>query len=472
MSGAGGLRHKVFWVLPLIFIPFFIFLTNFQPAESGVQVIPQTVRVCIAQKVTDISFSVEGKYRLVDTYSGEVIGLPREGEEWRISLSGNRMKVFNGHEVMGDFSESVALEEIKHRVYIMSGNGSVVQKDAARELAVQGADGNITYLEGELSELWAQGKDSISSLKPAGGLNLIAIQAGPEQPRRAYRGSFEFRSTGDGLLVINQLDIEDYLYGVVPAEMPSRFPFEALKAQAVAARSYLISNFGHYASQGFDVLATQNSQVYKGYSAEHPVTSRAVDATRGEVMVFRGRTIPGFFHSCSGGFTENSEDVWSSVLPYIRSKPDPLDRSEENKKHYNWQVIYSQADLTGQLFARGYKLQEVTDLKILELTSSGKRVKRLLITGIGIDGSPTAAEVANADSVRKALGLKSAMFTMEKDVDEQGRLLRVTFTGNGWGHGLGMSQWGARGMAEQGYNYREILQYYYTGVSIVENYGL
>lgn len=472
MSKINVLSDKPFWPVLYILIPLFILLITCRPAESGVQVIPQTVRVCVAQKITDISFTVQGQYRLVDNYSGDVIGLPGDGEKWRVSLLGNRIEVYNGHKSMGQFWGPVTLEEIKQRVYVMSGNGSVIRKEDAGELAVQGAKGKVTYGGDELSELWVQGKDSVAVLKPSGVLNLVAVEAGPEVPRRTYRGEFEFRKGEDGLLIINQLAIEDYLYGVVPAEMPAWFSFEAVKAQAVVARSYLISNFGNYSSQGFDLLATQSNQVYKGYSAEHPVTSKAVDATRGEVLVFRGKPIPGFFHSSSGGYTENSEDVWSSFLPYMRSKPDPLDKCEDNLNHYNWQVVYNAGELLEHLLSTGNDLGQVTDLKISELTSSGKRVKKLLVTGLDMEGNPKTIEIGNADMVRKTLGLKSSMFTMEKEYDDQGYLIKVTFSGSGWGHGLGMSQWGARGMAEQGYNYREILQYYYTGVSIANNYGI
>lgn len=470
MRETGNMKNM--FKLRLILTLFFTLFMPLHPARAEVQVIPQTVRVCIAQKVTDAFFYVQGKYRLVDYNTGTVIGFPREAEEWRITFSGNRMEVFNEQNKIGGYIGPVGLEEIKYRVNILSGNGSVLQKDNARELAILGAEGNVIYPKGDLSDLWAQGKDVISVLKPAGILNLVDVQPGSGQPRRTYRGGLEFRNGEDGLLVINQLGIEEYLYGVVPAEMPSWFPLEALKAQAVASRSYLVSQFGNYASQGFDILATQNNQVYKGYSAEHPVTSRAVDATRGEVVVFRGQPIPAFFHSSSGGHTENSEDIWSAVLPYIRSRPDPYDRSEESEKHYNWQVVLSQNELVNQLNQKGYQLQRIDDIKIMELTSSGRRVKRLLVSGIDVAENPVAVELSNADKVRRTLGLKSSMFTIEKEIDPQGRLLAVTFTGSGWGHGLGMSQWGAKGMAEQGYSYREILQYYYTGVSIANNYGL
>lgn len=471
-----GLKGKYPGVLFILCIPVFIFLINSYPAEGGVRSTPQTVRVCIAQKLIDTSFSVQGKYRLVDKQTGNVIGFPANHEEWNISSSGGKIEVINGNKSMGFYTGPVVLGEIKQAVYIVSGDGIPVQKEGNDKLAVQGQDGEITYLEGQQSDLWVQGEKGVSTVEPAEGLNLIKVKISPGEDKSAYRGELEIRLAEGGLLLINQLAVEDYLYGVVPSEMPASFPAEALKAQAVVARSYLATSLSSYSSQGFDLLSTQGNQVYKGYSAEHPVTSNAVNATRGEILVFGDQPVSAFYHSSSGGYTENSEDVWSSSLPYIRSKADPFDRCEGNKNHYNWRVVYTQEELIKQLLTKEYELKQIDDLMVKELTSSGKRVQRLVIAGIDMEDNPKLIEISGADAVRNVLGLKSALFVMDKEYDDghgnedndNGRLDRVTITGSGWGHGLGMSQWGARGMAEQGYNYLEILQYYYTGVSIMQ----
>ncbi len=454
--------------IPVLLLSLLFITGPLSIAEAEVQVIPQTVRVCLAQKIPGASFIISGKYRLVDNSSGKVITLPDEGKRYTLQLSGNRINVMAGNEPQGSYVGPLSLEAIKDRVHIMSGNGSLVQKDSAEELAIQSAENRIDYSGSRLSELWAQGKDSMAALRPAGGLSLVDVNAGDSS--YTYRGDLEFRYTGDGLSVINQVGIEEYLYGVVSAEMQASFPVEATKAQAVAARTFLISSLGNYSAHGYDLLATQNSQVYKGYTAEHSTGVQGVKATQGEVMIFRGRPISAFFHSSSGGYTENSEDIWNAVLPYMRSRPDPLDNNNNNP-HYDWSVTYSQQELVDKLSQQDHKFLVVSDIQVEELTSSGKRVKKLRITGIGENGNPKFVTVANGDNVRYALGLRSAMFTINKKVDNQGRLSQVTLRGNGWGHGLGLSQWGARGMAGDGYNYRDILQYYYTGVSIVDNYG-
>ena len=124
---------------------------------------------------------------------------------------------------------------------------------------------------------------------------------------------------------------------MVPAEIPPSWPKEALKAQAVAARNCALQQVEVSRGSKYNLLDDQLSQVYRGYDAETPATNEAVEETRGMVMTSQGRLITAFFHACSGGFTENSEDVWLEQLPYIKGKADPYDK---NDKHYDWQVDY------------------------------------------------------------------------------------------------------------------------------------
>ncbi|MGB9904782.1 MAG: SpoIID/LytB domain-containing protein, partial [Desulfotomaculales bacterium] len=263
--------------------------------------------------------------------------------------------------------------------------------------------------------------------------------------------------------------LEEYLYGTVPAEMPAGWPPEALKAQAVASRSYALAQIKkNSGASPFDLLATQVSQVYRGYDWETPATNRAVDETRGVVLTWRGAPAEAYFHSSSGGFTENSEDVWKNRVDYIRARPDPFDL---NDRHYNWQVSYPKEELIKQLASKGYKFKDIFDLAEKERTSTGKRVKRLLVSGLSETGAPVTVEIGNANEVRTALGLKSAFFTLEKELDARQKLVRVTLRGNGSGHGLGMSQYGALGMAGKGYSYQDILKYYYSGITISTGYG-
>ncbi len=443
------------------------------PAWCDVKVVPHTVRVGLMQNVPQVSFVVQGNYKLINLYTGQVIAGEGEGC-WVVENTGGLCQVFRDSEYVGLYNGPIKVESYNAGVRaILSGGGKLLQKDSLDGLAVQGVGSDVNYLDVDQASCAVIDQNGRVKRLPRGELNIVGLEKGGQV--KHYRENFEIRPGEKGLTVINELPIEQYLYGVVPAEMPASFPAEALKAQAVVARSYLIAQLGSYASFGFDVLDNQSNQVYEGYDGENPVTGMAVDATNSMVLVDHDRPVAAFFHSSSGGYTENSEDVWNDKLGFIRTIEDPYDK---NSKYYNWSVTYSGSELVilinRQLksYINGCEFVElavITDLKELEWTASGQRVKKLLIEGIDIEGSPQAYTVANADRVRIVLGLQSALFTMQKQTDPGvEEISSVTFNGSGWGHGMGMSQYGAAGMASQGYSFQDILQYYYTGVELIK----
>ncbi|RYD06411.1 hypothetical protein N752_04410 [Desulforamulus aquiferis] len=228
-------------------------------------------------------------------------------------------------------------------------------------------------------------------------------------------------------------------------------------------------------NKDYQLVATDASQVYGGFDAESSIVSRAIQETAGEIITYEGKPIDAVFFSSSGGFTENSEEIWRNFFPYLRWKEDPFDA---NNNHYNWVVNYTADQLTYQVnqgLARlgiSQVFSKVNELEEVARTSSGARVRVMKIHGYSDDGGDLTLDISNADSVRIALGLKSSLFNFEQQMDEWGKFSSITITGSGWGHGIGLSQYGARGMAAQGYNYREILEYYYTGIKILPNYGL
>lgn len=470
-KNAAGLFRVVFLSLVVLVTTF---LWPQVPARADVRVTRDTVRVGIAQQLPEVRVTFTGRYRLVDMYTGDIIAETGGGETWTMANVGGFTVLERNGDNYGVFRDAVKAEEINVKQSILSGSGTLVQKDTLSGMAVLSAGSGMRYINdsGDLRTI-----DGSGAVRPMfqGGLNLFGLDKHGRVAR--YRGNVEVRPASVGFTVINELPVEHYLYGVVPAEMPVSFPPEALKAQAVAARSYVIAQLGSYGSQGFDVLDNQQSQVYRGYDGEHPQAARAVDETAGKVLVYRGQPIAAFFHSSSGGYTENCEDVWRDALGYIRAREDPMDF---NNRYYNWVVNYSVDQLTRTVNERlksftnpapNAQFAVVTDLKELQRTTSGQRVKRLLIEGCDAAGNPVQLEISNADRVRAVLGLNSALFTMEKTAGADGVMCNVMFTGSGLGHGLGMSQWGAAGMALKGYNYQDILQYYYTGVDLVNNYG-
>lgn len=443
-------------------------------AGSEVRVVPQTVRVGLAQNTQQVSFTLQGNYKIINANTGNIIAEDSEGHHWAVENVGGLLQVLQDGQRYGVYNGPIKAEEINTNRSILTGNGTLIKKDSLSGLALQNAGDDVISLSNQ-QNLHVIGGDGQIQPLPRGETNLICLEKNKQLKR--YRGNLEIRLNEQGLTVINELPIEQYLYGVVPAEMPASFPLEALKAQAVVSRSYLIAQLGSYGTHGFDILDSQNSQVYAGYDTENAVTTMAVDDTKGLVLVYRGQPISAFFHSSSGGFTENSEDVYSDVLAYIRGKEDKFDN---NAKYYNWSVSYSANELTSlineqltkTLRSGAYKeFSLITDIIDLERTSSGQRIKKILITGKDTEGKPQDITVQNANRVRMVLGLRSAMFNINKELQQNGAILSVTFNGNGWGHGLGMSQWGASGLASEGYSFQDILQYYYTGIKLEMNYG-
>ncbi len=270
-----------------------------------------------------------------------------------------------------------------------------------------------------------------------------------------YRGVVELRRTAAGrLTVINELDLEEYLYGVLKNEVDPQWPTEALKAQAVASRTWALYSLNRFASEGYDVCATADCQVYRGVTAEDPRTSAAVDETRGEVMTYQGRPIFAAYHSDSGGSTESSELVWGGAYPYLRGVADPY---SVGAPRHEWIVRMDLATFENRVRRSGRMITNVTGIEVAEATPSGRAA---LLRVAGAHG----VLLLKGAELRAVLGadLRSTLFTVRLVPDDPPQ---VEFQGRGSGHGVGLSQWGARGMAEMGRRYQEILSYYYSGIA-------
>ncbi len=308
------------------------------------------------------------------------------------------------------------------------------------------------------------GKSIVDTLVASGitsGVIIAADQTNSDNSQyvftlngRIYRGALWIRPTvvkdKNGVSVtrltaINVLDLEDYLMSVIPSEMPSSWPREALKAQAIAARSYAIANLGKYGTQGFDVKATVLDQAYRGAIAEASSTNRAVSETRGIVMKHQGKVVPGFFHSSSAGHTDVAEHVWTKEVPYLKSVPDV----DHKSKYVLWDRKFAINQIEGLL---GKDVGSVLGLFPVHRSPAG-RVKSLLV--LGTNGSTFVSGTA----VRQMFALPSTNFNVLAYQDS------YVFRGQGFGHGLGMSQYGARTLAEHGYNAGQILTYYYKDVT-------
>jgi stage II sporulation protein D len=269
---------------------------------------------------------------------------------------------------------------------------------------------------------------------------------------RAYRGAVVLRYEGGQLTAVNRLPLESYLYGVLPKEVPYDWPLEALKAQAVAARTYAVSRIALAEGAPYDVEDTVLSQVYGGLAAETPGTTRAVDETRDAILTYGGQPIIAYFHSHSGGRTEDPAHVWGARLPYLVSQDDPYSLETGDMR---WGAAYALADVRAKLAAEFPALGEVRSLEVSRKNGPRAELVRVI-------GSRRSVELS-ANRLRLLLGpakLKSTAFRMTVDKRQ------VRFEGTGYGHGVGLSQWGAMAMARGGADYRKILSFYYRGVNI------
>ncbi len=273
---------------------------------------------------------------------------------------------------------------------------------------------------------------------------------------RRYRDGIKVSLNNKGNLnVINELGVEGYLYGVMTREVSPEWSIEALKAQAVVSRTYVMKNLGKHDKEGFDLSATITSQVYGGGEAEDPRTSRAVDLTRGEVLTYKGELIKSFFHSNCGGHTEDVTNAWEGEerFPYLKGRVCYFCKKTHQ---YYWEKTIKKRMLEQKLNENGYNVGEIKKIKILGRSSSGR------VTYLKIFHQRGHLKI-RASTFRMAMGpnlIKSTLLAME----HMGN--RIKFYGRGWGHGVGMCQWGAKGMAERGANYRQILRYYYPATRI------
>lgn len=273
---------------------------------------------------------------------------------------------------------------------------------------------------------------------------------------RRYRGVVDVLLLADGkLLVVNQLEVEDYIKGVLYHEVSNRWPMEALKVQAVAARSYAFTQMQANVKKDFDVTNDIYSQVYGGRTSERYRTNLAVDATNGQVLMFQGKVLPAYFHATCGGHTEDAVELWpkQSLAPlkgvrciYCRESP-----------HYFWKRNVRLKDIQDKLVAKGYDIGLIEDISVTKRNNSD-RILSLLIT----DRTGKQMTISGKD-FREIVG-PNLVRSNNYFIVMQGYY--CDFIGKGWGHGVGMCQWGAQGMSEQGFTYDKILQFYYPGSTI------
>jgi stage II sporulation protein D len=261
-----------------------------------------------------------------------------------------------------------------------------------------------------------------------------------------YSGNIEVWKGGSGLYLINELPIEDYVKEVVMAEVGSNWEMEALKTQAVLARTYGVYQKKINGDSLFHLTSSVLHQAYKGNSSDIRV-AYAVENTAGEILIFNGRPIEPFYHSTCGGRTENPEDVFGRSYPYLKS----VESNCEISPYWVWERRIPLTEI-----GKALNIARIKEITVKSYTST-KRIKELTIVH---DSGTTAIK---ATDLRKAIGwsrIPSTNFTITKDEDS------VIFEGKGYGHGVGLCQWSALQMAREGKNYKEILSFFYPGTTI------
>ncbi len=263
----------------------------------------------------------------------------------------------------------------------------------------------------------------------------------------AYRGKIEVWKGKKGLYIINQLPLEEYVKNVVYSETTEDWAFEALKVQAVIARTYAVKQMLRNKDRLYHLTSSTIHQLYYGDSRDERI-ERAVEETRGQILTYKGQPIEALYHSTCGGKTEYAEEVFSQKIAYLR----PVKNDCSLSPYWKWRKRHSLQEIEKALNIEGIK-----DIQISSYTKSG-RVKELKV----ITKDKTLYILAK--DFRRALGWKALPSTWFK-LTRKGDIF--IFDGRGYGHGVGLCQWGAEEMAEQGLDYKYILSYYYPGTKLV-----
>lgn len=268
---------------------------------------------------------------------------------------------------------------------------------------------------------------------------------------RTYRGIIRIiKMSNSKLLVINILDIEKYLYGVLYYEISHKWPMEMLKAQAICSRtfaSYLISK---NMNKQYDATSDVYSQVYAGATSERKRVNMAVDSTKGQVLLYKGNIFQSFFHSCCGGHTEDSSQLWNVDLKPLKGRICPYCGKAP---HYGWEVFIPYFKIEEIMVKNGVPVEGISGLYVKSRDNSGRAV---LVEYK--DSSDTST--ISAKELRNMIGpdvLKSTLFDISNKAEG------VLFIGKGWGHGVGLCQWGGKQMADSGKTSQQILKFYYPG---------
>lgn len=369
----------------------------------------------------------------------------------------------NKKEVSLSAEKSFAIECLQNSeqsVYYSSQAVKIKNKNG--KLEVISHKGNI--IQSHLSEV---------NIIPRGNGNRTILD------KKRYRGLMKILPRGQNVELINIVYMEDYLKGVVPPELGKRpeSEIEAVKAQAIAARTYAMAHLQQYPNQPYDMKSSIIDQVYEGFNVEDKIVNRAIEETAGRVLFYEDKFVNAYYHSTCGGMTDDINSVWDrKEVPYLKAVLD--DDACAWSKYFRWKEVFTEEQLRGRIEqylasdrGRDLRIGKIKDVTISERTPGGRIFKLYIKT----DNNSFSFK---KDRIRWVIGrtsnpdliLPSDNFNVELSRDNNGYLNKIVFSGRGYGHGVGMCQCGAIGMARKGVSSDSILTHYYTGVEIKELY--
>lgn len=355
-------------------------------------------------------------------------------------------------EVNSDGDLAIVTESGETRIFRspihVSSRGDGLHIDSRRMV---GGQITIRPLRNNLSLMMTQTAGSAATRSGTAAQGGIAMTQGP---LLSVSGVVRVSRKGHGLSVVNQVDLEEYVKGVVPSEVSSAWHPEMLKVQAVAARTYALYNKMLSAAREYDVMSTIQDQVYRGRSGVDHRVEEAVESTRGIVVTHLRAPIYAAFSSTAAGPTEDAVNVWANKdLPYLKGVECPFDIESP---YYQWKANVKMDHLEQNLRRQGFSVGTIATITPIAYSRAG-RVARLRILHSG------GETVLRGEDLRKAVGY-TVIPSTQFEVESIG--VEVVFTGYGAGHAVGLCQWGAKELAELGYSYPSILQYYYPGTEL------
>ncbi|MFA5145437.1 MAG: SpoIID/LytB domain-containing protein [Candidatus Omnitrophota bacterium] len=271
---------------------------------------------------------------------------------------------------------------------------------------------------------------------------------------RRFRGSIELIKKDDArILAVNYIDLENYIKGILYHEVSHYWPMEALAAQAIVSRTYAAYQMQENKSKDYDVTSDIYSQVYGGRTSERSRTTEAVDATSGRILTYKDKIIPAYFHAVCGGHTEDASLLWNIDMPPLKGLPCNFCK---DSPRFNWHYVLALEDIEDSLAGAGLKINGIKNIVVSGRDKSGR------VTDLNMVSAKKDLKISAKD-FRNIVGpniIKSANFTVSVIKND------AVFEGVGWGHGVGLCQWGAYFMSKQGYRADEILKYYYPGTDV------